>query len=495
MAPSARLAGMCARSEGAIMNVPGLSPPAGPSPTSPMRRSLARIFLLGGLMALVVACPRTPPPVDEEDTGDEGVPSVEHGGDAGVPWAEQCELATPPDPCGPLVLPDAGPVPSPEAWCEESARLRCAAWMAAGTLDPSVASACADVEARACELRFPAAFREAGYLTYWPEAASACLTESGRPDVPACSCVFLRGEPGAPCGGDIHCRTGYCLREQGRPGRCVQCPPLLPLGSTCGESGQPPCVGNAPCVEGRCVSTVGEKCGGIPYRQCGPDSARCSDTCIETCRGGTCLPFMQEGARCGLDPLCGSRPQQLCNLGTCEPGLVCTYLSTELSSYGSCQPTGVYCAGNMQGCGPDQICMRPFGRCITPYSLSSGEPCTGMRQCALGLRCLLGGGSADGGSSQRICTPAQGLCDEDSHCPWAQRCVAGQCMTPPALGAACAAPSACDPYLICARQADGGVCSPKPRIGERCAFDSPDGGPRWRYSCAEGLCMSDGFCH
>jgi hypothetical protein len=490
-----------------------------------MRHPLAWTLLLCIGMSLVAACPRDRPPVEDTpdagDSADGGFTGSPDGGtwdagdaggsvDAGIacsaepsggaPWRTQCWYPLVPDPCRQLELPDAGPVPSAEAWAEESSRIRCAAWVNAGTLDPSLESLCVETEGKAWAQQ--AADFDAGYRTYWPEAAWACLTADagtyyGRPYAPACSCVFLRGETGAPCGSDTHCSEGYCLKDANDAGTCVQCPPRRPLGSTCGKTEQAPCDGDGYCSAGCCVPRpkLGESCGGSPYVPCGPDSAKCSDTCIESCHGGTCRPYRTEGETCGQAPYCAPAPPVLCDLGTCEQGLVCTYPDAGSNLYARCHSTGLHCNGINQGCGPDQVCAGPDRLCVPRGLLDPGEPCYLSAQCVEGLRCLTSDGGVAGQGSQGACAalPA-GRCNTDNDCPWAQLCTAGQCTTSWALGAACTSPYDCAPYQVCAFQTDGGVCAPRPRIGERCAFVRPDTGTSMRYICAEGSCASDGYC-
>lgn len=507
-----------------------------------MRNPLAWTLLLCAGMALVAACPRTHPP--DEDPADAGSPadagdsedaggSVDAGSSAdagsscspepsgGAPWISRCGNIIPPDPCRQLVLPDAGPVPSAEAWAEESSRIRCAAWVDAGTLDPSVESAC--VEAEAQKWAGWIAEYDAGYRTYWPEAAWACLTGGGRPNVQACGCVFLRGEPGAPCGDDTHCREGYCLKGANGAGTCVQCPPRRPAGSTCGAPGQAPCELNTYCSAGCCVPGVGlgERCGGSTGVTCGPNAGYCKDACVEGCRGGVCSPYKQEGEICGVTPYCIPTQATYCFVGNCEQGLVCTYTSADPNSYSRCHPTGLHCNEQRPGgCGPNQICTGPGRLCVTLGSdLGPGEPCYRSSECAAGLQCLPPDWEGtDGGSSQSRCGVLQsGRCVTDTDCPWAQICVARQCMTPLGPGAACDSYSGdqyrvCGPYdtdMTCIMQADGGTCAPRPRIGERCVFTAPkpDGGTfQWSTRCAEGSCVviydcdggpcrtADGYC-
>jgi hypothetical protein len=435
-----------------------------------MRHPRAFLLSLCVVMAFIAACPHERPP--DAGTGDEGAGDAGTG-DAGLscspepsggaPWAGACVFPRPVDPCSQLVLPDAGPVPSAEAWAEESSRIRCAAWVAAGTLDPSVESLCVSAEAKKWDSWV--AEYQAGYRTYWPEAAWACLNESGRPDAPACGCVFSRGGTGAPCGSNTHCREGYCLKDANGVGTCVQCPPLRPPGSTCGEAGQAPCEGSSFCIDGCCVQGAlpGERCGGPSNAKCDPELGECYDPCVEGCRGAYCRAYKQEGESCGTDPHCIPNQLPYCNAGTCAPGLVCTYPSALPKLLGSCHSTGLHCNERLQGCGPNQRCVGPDRLCITLGSLGPGEPCLGTEYCAEGLRCLPEGGGADGGSSQAVCgvLPA-GRCLEDSDCPWAQLCVDGQCTTPQGLGATCDSYADCGPYLLCALQADGGVCTPRP---------------------------------
>ena len=153
-------------------------------------------------MAFIAACPRERPPdpgTGDPDTGDAGLScSPEPSG--GAPWAGACIFPRPVDPCSQLVLPDAGPVPSAEDWAEESSRIRCAAWVAAGTLEPTVESLCVRSEAQKWD-GWVAEY-QAGYRTYWPEAAWACLT-GGRPA--RCSGLWLRV---------LARRHGHTVRQQ-----------------------------------------------------------------------------------------------------------------------------------------------------------------------------------------------------------------------------------------------------------------------------------------
>ncbi|MFY0576744.1 hypothetical protein ACN28S_22550 [Cystobacter fuscus] len=340
-----------------------------------MRSSLTRLLLLGVALAFVAACPRSRPPSDspELDAGVDGgdtslACALPEPADAGVPWRESCALRQPIDPCSQLVLPDAGPVPTADRWCEDSARIRCAAWVDAGSVDPTAEAGCAQFEGARCASSFPASLVDAGYLSYWPAAAWECLRGAGPPDSPACGCAFVRGGLGAPCANDVNCRSGYCLKDASDAGTCVECPPLRPLGSPCGRAeGDAPCDRDGTCAQGCCVPrpTTGESCGGRPYVSCHPDTSTCSDTCIETCGGGICRAHKGVGEVCGLDPFCGLRPRQLCNLGTCGPGLVCTYVSSEPSSYAQCQPTGIRCDGNWSGCAR--------GRCAPPPSAAASS--------------------------------------------------------------------------------------------------------------------------
>lgn len=124
---------------------------------------------------------------------------------------------------------------------------------------------------------------------------------------------------------------------------------------------------------------------------------------------------------------------------------------------------------------------------VPPASLGEWESCDGPGECAEGLLCDKG--DAGPGASGVCITAGPGECRYDVECPWAERCLDGQCTEGKAMGAACDNPRACGKYLICARGEDGGTCAPEPRLGERCLFTSPDGGfPSWTYSCLTGRC-------
>lgn len=482
-----------------------------------------RHALLGVALALALtvgaACPDTEviPPDDIEDAGtvtDGGVEPTDAGaGDGsvpdasvactvpvpqGAPWASRCEAPVTPDLCASLVLSTAGPVPPAERWCEDSARVLCAAGVDAGTVDPTAESGCIERERVTCASRFPLASREAGFLTYWPEAASACLTGEVNPSSEACRCAFVRSSVGGACGVDADCRTGYCLKEEGDAGVCVACPERRPVGSACGQPGDAPCDGNGTCSQGCCVPrpNVGEACSfAMP---CDTDtSSGCRPFSHQDTAGvGTCRAYRESGETCGQDPRaeCSSLPPQVCRLGTCVSGQVCTVMSPDTSVPRQCQPEGVRCDVQGIGCGPGQVCTGPNGRCIAPASLSEGEACEGSGQCTQGLLC----DKVDPGTgASRVCVAAgPGECRYDVECPWAERCLDGQCSEGKALGAACDGIRDCAKYLICALGEQGGTCAPEPRLGERCHFTGPDGGsPSWTYSCLTGICNNPtGVC-
>ncbi|NOK17499.1 hypothetical protein [Corallococcus carmarthensis] len=476
-----------------------------------VRRALMRVALALAL-TLAAACPPTdPPPTDgTADAGDVTDAGPEDAGvpDASVgcalpapqapeaPWASRCDATVPADTCASLVLPAAGPVPPAERWCEDSARLLCAAGVDAGTVEPTAESGCVEREQMNCASRFPLVSREAGYLTYWPEAASACLSGEVNPSSTVCGCAFVRASVGAACGMDAHCRTGYCLKDASDAGVCVACPERRPVGSPCGQVGDAPCDEHGSCAQGCCVPRpdVGEACSFA--KPCDPDtSSGCRPLSHEDTAGvGTCRAYRQDGETCGQDTRyeCGFLPAPLCDLGTCVPGRVCTFVSPDASVPRQCQPEGVRCDARGIGCGPGQLCPGPNGLCIAPDSLSEGEACTGPGQCAEGLLC------DKGVAGTGVCiTAGPGECRYDVECPWAERCLDGHCTEGKALGAACDKPQDCAKYLICARGEDGGAtCAPQPRLGERCRFTGPDGGaPSWQYLCLTGSCSSKtGLC-
>jgi hypothetical protein len=261
-----------------------------------MRSSQARVLLLGVALALVAACPRSEPPPGSQPPPEGGTTcALPEPPDAGVPWRAECARQPPVDPCSQLELPDAGPVPADDRWCEDSARIRCAAWADAGTMNPTAEEECTRIESKRCAIRFS----DMHYLTYWPAAAWKCLQAASGPDSPACGCVFLRSGTGAPCTADSTCRSGYCLKDANDAGTCVECPPPRPLGSPCGpDEHDTSCGPLGHCTQGCCVPlpTLGQACGGewgsqrsTYYLECDPDTAYCTDTCYEACTGATSL--------------------------------------------------------------------------------------------------------------------------------------------------------------------------------------------------------------
>ncbi|RKH46404.1 hypothetical protein [Corallococcus sicarius] len=476
-------------------------------------------------LALTVgaACPDTEviPPDEIEDAGtvtDGGVGPPDAGsGDGsvpdasvactvpvpqGAPWASRCGTGLPADTCASLVLPAAGPVPPADRWCEDSARLLCAAGVDAGTVDPTAESGCFERERRTCESRFPRSVRDAGFFTYWPEAASACLTGDVNPSSEACRCAFVRSSVGGACGVDADCRTGYCLKDESDAGVCVACPERRPVGSACGQLGDAPCDDHGYCSQGCCVPrpNAGEACrmGMIEPVPCDKaTSPGCRPLAPEDMSGfGTCRAYRESGETCGQAPgaRCEGMPLPGCNLGTCVSGQLCTFMSPDASVPAQCQPEGVRCDFRGRGCGPGQLCVGPNGLCIDPASLSEGETCDGPGECMDGLLCDKG--DAGPGALGACIAAGPGECRYDVECPWAERCRDGQCTEGKALGAACDSPEACAKYLVCARGEDGGTCAPEPRLGERCRFSSPDGGfPTWTYSCITGVCNNPtGVC-
>ncbi|MFP2899806.1 hypothetical protein ACLEQD_26005, partial [Corallococcus sp. 4LFB] len=399
------------------------------------------------------------------------------------------------DVCASLVLPEAGPVPTAERWCEESAQRLCVAGVDAGTVEPSAEAGCVERERVDCEARFPLVSRNAGFLTYWPQAASACLAGEADPSSSVCGCAFVRSSVGGTCGADSHCRTGYCLKDERDAGVCVACPEPRPVGSSCGQPGDAPCDGHGSCVQGCCVprANAGEACrlGLIePVRCDTATSSECRPHNFEDTSGfGTCRAYRQVGESCGQNtrPECRFVPPVLCNMGTCASGLVCTAVSPDASVPRECHPDGVRCGADRQGCGPDQVCTGPNGLCIEPASLIEGEACGGPGQCAAGLLCDKA--DAGTGTSGLCIAAAPGECRYDVECPWAQRCTDGHCTEGKGLGEACDTPQACANYLICTRGEDVGTCAREPRLGERCLFPTADGGfPYWQYPCIEGRC-------
>ncbi|NOK08287.1 hypothetical protein [Corallococcus exercitus] len=479
------------------------------------RRNALLLFALTTVLALGTACPSnnpSPPDGGTQDAGsvpdasveppdagtDAGAPDASVAcappEDAGAPWASRCESTLPVDLCAALVLPQAGPVPTADRWCEESAQRLCAAGVDAGTVEPTAEAGCVERERVNCEARFPRSRRDAGSLTYWPEAASACLTGDANPSSTACGCAFVGSAPGGACGADAHCRTGYCLKDESDAGVCVACPDKRPVGSACGQPGDAPCDDHGYCVQGCCAPrpNAGEACriGLIEPKPCDTATSFECHTAIEDMSGnGTCKAYRMLGETCGQNPKCTLRPDYLCRIGPCESGLTCTAVSPDASVPRECHPDGVRCGADRQGCGPDQICTGPNGLCIEPASLIEGEACGGPGQCAEGLLC----DKADAGSgTSGVCIAAgPGECRFDVECPWAQRCTDGHCTEGKALGEACDSPRACAKYLICTRGEDAGTCAREPRLGERCLFTGPDGGtPYWAYSCIEGRCDS-----
>ncbi|WP_147450222.1 hypothetical protein [Corallococcus carmarthensis] len=485
------------------------------------RRHAFLLFALTAVLALGTACPSkepSPPDGGTQDAGsvpdasveppDSGVEPPDAGSDAGVPdasvacappedagapWATRCESTLPVDLCAALVLPEAGPVPPAERWCEESAQRLCAAGVDAGTVEPTAEAGCVERERVSCESRFPRSRRDAGSLTYWPEAASACLTGDANPSSTECRCAFVGSSPGGACGVDAHCRTGYCLKDESDAGVCVACPDKRPVGSACGQPGDAPCDGHSYCSQGCCVPrpNAGEACR--VYAAPGPCDTATSSLChmaIEDMTGtGICTAYRTLGETCGRSPgyPCSSLPSNFCQIGACESGLTCTSISPDASVPRECQPDGVRCDADRKGCGPDQICTSPNGLCIQPASLIEGEACGGPGQCADGLLC----DKADAGSgTSGVCIAADpGECRYDVECPWAQRCTDGHCTEGKAVGEACDSPQACAKYLICTRGEDAGTCAREPRLGERCLFPTADGGfPYWEYPCIEGRC-------
>ena len=479
------------------------------------RRHAFLLFALASVLALGTGCPSEDPPSSDGGTQDAG--SVPDAGveppdsgeeppdagsgdagrpdasvactlpdpeDAGAPWVSRCASPVT-DLCASLVLPAAGPVPTEDRWCEESAQRLCAAGVDAGTLEPTSESECVARERKTCESRFPRSRREAGSLTYWPEAASACLTGEVDPSSPACRCAFVGSSPGGACGADTECRTGYCLKDASDAGVCVACPDKRPVGSACGRPGDAPCDDHGNCQQGCCVPrpNAGGACRvGV---RCDPDtSAGCWPYAIEDTSGvGTCRAYRQQGETCGQSTLswCSGIPVAACNLGICADGLVCTVMSPDASVERQCQPEGVRCDSQFQGCGPGQGCTGPWGRCVTLGTLTEGEECNGSGRglCAEGLLCSR---RADAGTAPfNVCTVASpGACRFDADCPWAQWCRSGFCADGKALGEACNGRYDCAAYLICAKGEDGGTCARAPRLGERCRFprrtgDSPSG--------------------
>ncbi|RKH10954.1 hypothetical protein D7V97_12535 [Corallococcus sp. CA053C] len=514
------------------------------------RRNALLLFALATVLALGTGCPHNDPPVGDAgsvadasveppdsgveppdsgveppDSGveppDSGVEPPDAGSDAGVPDASvACVLPDPEDPgapwasrcdspvvdrCAALVLPEAGPVPTEDRWCEESAQRLCAAGVDAGTLEPTSESECAARERKTCESRFPRSRREAGSLTYWPQAASACLTGELKPSSPACGCAFVGSSPGGVCGEDAHCRTGYCLKDSSDAGVCVACPDKRPVGSACGRFGDAPCDDHGNCSQGCCAPrpNAGEACKlGLNPRYCDPDtSPGCRPLAIEDTSGiGTCRAYKQQGETCGPAPVswCTSIPVPACDLGTCVDGQVCTLVSPDASVARQCQPEGLRCDSWFRGCGPNQGCTGPSGRCVTLGTVMEGEECNGSGRglCAEGLRCVV---RPDAGTAPfNVCAVANpGECRFDVECPWAQLCRNGVCADGKALGEACNGRLDCAAYLICTKGVeDGGTCVREPRLAERCRFTEPDGGlPEWVYSCLEGTCDSTtGLC-
>lgn len=505
-------------------------------------RGAVLLCILGAVLALGTGCPDKDPPagdagsdvdasvelpdagpdasVEPPDSGaeppdasvepldagrDAGVPDASVAcaprEDAGAPWATRCASTLPVDRCAALVLPEAGPVPAAESWCAESAWRLCAAGVDAGTVEPTAEAGCVERERVSCEARFPRSRRDAGFLTYWPEAASACLTGDVNPSSTACGCAFVPSSVGGACGADTDCRTGYCLKDASDAGVCVACPDKRPVGSACGQPGDAPCDGHGYCSQGCCVPrpNAGEACqiGLREPKLCDVTTSSHCDAPYESAEGkGTCRAYRALGETCGRVPgyPCSSLPPGACYIGACESGLTCTSISPDASVSQQCQPDGVRCDANRQGCGPGQICTSPSGLCIEPASLLEGEACGGPGQCAEGLLC----DKPDAGSgTSGVCIAANpGECRFDVECPWAQRCTDGHCTEGKALGEACDNPLACAKYLICTRGEDAGTCAREPRLGERCVFPTADGGfPRWNYPCIEGRCDSaTGLC-
>ncbi|RKH66296.1 hypothetical protein D7X96_21865 [Corallococcus interemptor] len=493
------------------------------------RRHAFLLFALSAVLALGTGCPdKNPPPA-----GDAGVEVPDAGTDAsvelpdasvpdasvpdasvpdasvacappenpGAPWNSRCDSPPAADLCASLVLPEAGPVPSAENWCQESAQRLCAAGVDAGTVEASAEAGCVERERLNCEGRFPRVYRNAGFLTYWPQAASACLTGGLNPSSTVCGCAFVRSSVGGACGRDVDCRAGYCLKDSSDAGVCVACPEKRPVGMACGEPGAAPCDGHGYCSQGCCVPrpNPGEACriGLIEPKPCDTATSSHCDTAIEDMSGkGTCRAYRTLGQVCGQVPTypCSSLPPGACNYGACESGLTCTSISPDASVPQQCEPDGVRCDANLKGCGPGQICTSPRGLCIEPASLVEGEACGGPGQCAEGLLCDKP--DAGSGTSGVCITASPGECRYDVECPWAQRCTDGHCTEGKALGEACDAPLACAKYLICARGENGGTCAREPRLGERCVFPSADGGfPQWNSPCIEGRCDSTtGLC-
>jgi hypothetical protein len=212
-------------------------------------------------------------------------------------------------------------------------------------------------------------------------AAESCEQFLDNDQPSACTYTGSLG-PGATCGTDSQCQSGYC--RLGLPGACGACATRAQAGQPGVDGGRPACLTDADCVAtlvcamGTCVAPApaGVACG-------------LAQPCQRTlaCVNGKCAPPVTLGGVCTLPTDCDGAHGAACNTNThtcvalgmarsgdpcgvinglltdCVGGATCSGVNATLQ--GTCHPP----AADNAPCGPDIGCM-------APAACTSGARCT-----------------------------------------------------------------------------------------------------------------------
>lgn len=267
--------------------------------------------------------------------------------------------------------------------------------------------------------------------------------------------VIPLAEVGDPCERDFLCKSGYCKRLNGCPGRCEA---IKKAGEACTFSDK--CGDGLSCIKSKCAKPGDGKAGSV----CGGSA----DCLSGACQNGVCIAGPARSDKCSLFKPCAkglvcvketcTKPQKLgeaCELsffgpGTCEQGLSCSAgKCAKLKAIGESCTNGGQCFGVDSTCEDGACAVVPLsdegGPCkppilhegkLIPWGCKVGLTCGAGNTCRkppkAGEPCVHGGcGEGLKCDKSKICQgPVNegGACDSGKWCAKATACINGKCV-------------------------------------------------------------------